>query len=59
MNEIIDFGKNAVFIWSAYGVAAVILGGLLAVSLRGMRRDEAAVKSLRAEIRAGRDEVDE
>ncbi len=55
MSEFLDFGEYAVFIWSAYGVAAVVLGGLLAVSLRNMRRDEAMVKSLRAALR---DEAD-
>ncbi len=58
MSEFIDLGKYAVFIWSAYGVAAVVLGGLLAVSLRDMRRSEAIVESLRAERAAQRGEAD-
>jgi heme exporter protein D len=33
--------SHASFIWSAYGVAAVLLVGLLIVSLRGLRRREA------------------
>jgi heme exporter protein D len=31
----------AVFIWTAYGVAALLLAGLLIASLRGLRRREA------------------
>ena len=41
-------GGHAAFIWPAYGAAAILLSGLLAVSWRGMRRREALVESLRA-----------
>ncbi len=58
MSEFLSMGGHGVFIWSAYGVAAVVLGGLLAVSLRDMRRGEAIVESLRAERAAQRDEAD-
>ncbi len=55
MSEFLSMGGHGVFIWSAYGVAAVVLGGLLAVSLRNMRRDEATVEALRAELRGEAD----
>ncbi len=58
MSEFLSMGGYGVFIWSAYAVAAIVLGGLLAISLRDMRRNEATVKALRAERAAHRDEED-
>ncbi len=58
MSEFLSMGGHGIFIWSAYGVAAAVLGGLLAVSLRNMWRDEATVDALRAERAAHRDEAD-
>jgi heme exporter protein CcmD len=55
MSEFLSMGGHGVFIWSAYGVAAVVLGGLLAVSLRDMLRGEATVEALRTALR---DEAD-
>ena len=54
-SELFDLGNHAVYIWSVYGVAAVVLGGLLIASLQGMRRREAVLASLRAEARETRD----
>lgn len=48
MSEFFAMGGHAAFIWPAYGAAAILLSGLLAVSWRGMRRREALVESLRA-----------
>lgn len=39
-------GEHAVFIWPAYGVAAVILIGLLAASLVSLRRRRAELARL-------------
>ena len=47
MSEFFAMGGYAVFIWSAYGVAAVVLCGLLALSLKSMREREALVETLR------------
>ncbi len=44
----LDMGGYAMFVWPAYGVAIGLLVGLLVVSLRGMRGQEAALRSLRA-----------
>ncbi|HYE01444.1 MAG TPA: heme exporter protein CcmD [Alphaproteobacteria bacterium] len=41
-------GGYALFVWPAYGLGAVALIGLLAASLRGLRRNEAAVSRLEA-----------
>jgi heme exporter protein D len=45
-------GGHAAFIWPAYGIATVVLAGLLITSLRGMRRNEALAQSLRRQRRA-------
>lgn len=45
-------GGYGFYIWTSYGVAAVLLLGLLIASLRGLRRIEAEVEA--AESRASR-----
>lgn len=52
-------GGYGFYIWTSYGVAAVLLLGLLVASLRGLRRIEAAVeaaesRALRRTRKAGR-----
>lgn len=47
MSEFLVMGGYAAFIWPTYGVAAVLLVGLLVLSLRSMRQREALVDSLR------------
>jgi len=34
----LDFGKNAVFIWAAYGISIAALGGLIILTLRKPRK---------------------
>lgn len=34
----LDFGKNAAFIWAAYGISALALGGLILMTLRKPRK---------------------
>jgi heme exporter protein D len=41
-------GGYAAYIWPAYGVAAIVLIGLLLVSLRGLRAREAELTRLEA-----------
>jgi heme exporter protein D len=36
---------HAMFVWSAYGAAAVLLIGLLLTSLRGLRKQEAELEA--------------
>ena len=43
-------GKYAVFIWSAYGICALVLIGLLLQSLRSTRQQEAMLESLRNQM---------
>ena len=33
-----DFGKNALFIWSCYGVSALVLGSLVIRALRSPKQ---------------------
>jgi heme exporter protein D len=47
MSEFFAMGGHAAFIWPAYGITAVLLGGLLVLSLKSMRQREALVESLR------------
>ncbi|QQP89373.1 heme exporter protein CcmD [Skermanella sp. TT6] len=46
MAEFFSMGGYAAYVWPAYGVAAVFLVGMLVVSLRGLRRHEALLKTL-------------
>jgi heme exporter protein D len=48
MSDILAMGGYAGFIWSAYGAAAVILIGLLIVSLRDLRARQAEIAALEA-----------
>ena len=51
MQSISDYfamGENAGFVWSAYGVAALVLIGLLVVSLKELRARQAEVAALEA-----------
>ncbi|MCF6292653.1 MAG: heme exporter protein CcmD [Robiginitomaculum sp.] len=34
MPELLDFGKNSIFIWTCYGVTIVVLGAMIITSLR-------------------------
>lgn len=49
MAEFLDMGGYAATVWPSYGVAVVILGGLLAFSLRQVARRKAQLDSLEAE----------
>ena len=48
MSEFLAMGGYAAFIWPAYGVTTVLLGGLLGLSLKSMRERETLVDSLRS-----------
>ena len=43
----LEMGGYARYVWPAYGLAAVILIGLLVVSLQGTRARETALKAVR------------
>jgi heme exporter protein D len=50
MQRVMDFlamGGYAAFVWPAYGLTAVVMAGLLALSLRRYRRARRALDLLR------------
>ena len=58
-SEFFAMGGYAPYVWPSYLIAAGILGILLVLSLRNLRRNETTLKMLRAERRGGAsDEVD-
>lgn len=64
MTEFLDMGGYAAYIWPAYGLALVVMVGLLLVSLKELRDHEATLKALesmrpnRRERRAARADTD-
>jgi heme exporter protein D len=56
VSEFFAMGGYAQFIWPAYLLPAVILTVLLVLSLRGLRRNEDTLKTLRAERRGSIDD---
>ena len=46
MSAFFDMGGYAGFVWSAYGVAAVVMVAMLVASLRGLRRQQQEVRLL-------------
>ena len=46
MSDFLSMGGYAVYVWSAYGVAAVVMIVLLATSLRALRRQQQEVRLL-------------
>ena len=49
-----EMGGYAAYVWPAFGAAAVIMIGLLVLSIRTMRAREAALKALEATARRQR-----
>ena len=49
-----DMGGYAAYVWPAFGAAAVIMVGLLVLSIRTMRAREAALRALEATSRRQR-----
>lgn len=46
MADFFHMGGYAIYVWSSYGLALLILVGLLAASLMGLRRKERLLRSL-------------
>ena len=49
MTEFFHMGGYGVFIWSSYGVAALVMVGLVVATLRGLKAREAQLDALEAE----------
>jgi heme exporter protein D len=54
VREFLAMGGYAAYVWTAFGLTALVLGGLLWQSLRLARRREAELASLREQIRGER-----
>ena len=46
MNEFFAMGGYAAFIWPAYGISALLLGGAVALTVRAYRRARAQLAAL-------------
>lgn len=55
MLDYLAMGGYAAYVWPAYGLAALVIGGLLWTSLRGMRARERALASLKTGRSGGDD----
>ena len=53
MTEFFAMGGHAAFVWPAFAITAIVLIGLLTISLRGVRVREARLDALKSEERAG------
>jgi heme exporter protein D len=49
MTDFFAMGGYAAFVWPAFGITAIVLVGLLIVSLRGVRVREARLDALKRE----------
>lgn len=47
-----DFGAYAVFVWSAFAISAVVLIGLVVLSMRGLRARAALLARLQDQLDA-------
>ena len=62
MNEFLHMGGYAAYVWPAYGIATLVLLGLLVATWKGLRNAEATLKALDSARRtrnAGRKAADQ
>lgn len=52
MSEFFAMGGYALYVWGSYGVATIVLAGLLLLSLRGLKRNESLLAALEASVPA-------
>ncbi|MBL4617495.1 MAG: heme exporter protein CcmD [Robiginitomaculum sp.] len=46
MPELLDFGKNSIFIWTCYGITILVLGSLVITSLRKKKMTKRALTTV-------------
>ncbi|ANC92610.1 heme exporter protein CcmD [Azospirillum humicireducens] len=46
MNDFLNMGGYAAYVWPAYGIATLVLLGLLVATWKGLRNAEATLKAL-------------
>lgn len=56
-NSILSMTEHGAYVWPSYGIAALILIGLVVVSLRAYRRTLAALSDAEAAVGKARDEA--
>lgn len=54
LSEFLEMGGYAAYVWSAYGITAVVLGGLLIATLRDMSARKKALEQLEPKRRSAR-----
>lgn len=57
MNEFFAMGGYAVYVWGSYGLAAIVLVGLLLASIQSLRANERTLKALTAALPAQRRKI--
>ena len=50
-----DMGGYGLYVWPAYALAAIVMVGLMAASLRALKAREASLRALEGERQAGGD----
>jgi heme exporter protein D len=53
VTEFFRMGGYAAYVWPAFAVVAILMAGLLALSLRAARRSDGEVEALRSRRRGG------
>ena len=53
LSTFLDMGGYAAFVWPSFGVTALVLVGLLMISLRFLRVNEATLAGLQVEEESG------
>lgn len=56
-NTIVSMTEHAGYVWPSYGVAALVLIGLVVVSLRAFRKSRAELERLEAQMPGKSDEA--
>jgi heme exporter protein D len=54
VQEFLDMGGYAAFVWPAYGITALIMVILFVVSWRAAKTSDAKLKALQSTVRRGR-----
>ena len=56
-NSILSMTEHGAYVWPTYGLAAVVLIGLVVLSLRALRRSRAELERIELETGRQRDEA--
>lgn len=56
-DTILSMTKHAGYVWPSYGITALVLVGLVVLSLRALTRTRAELEQIEAQIPRGADEA--